>query len=267
MKTSAALLRLFGVIRPQIPIISLGVVAEILKYGVTLWIGLLGVNLLRMARAGEGPSVLIPVGILILGLAIARGICGYLSPYLCHVGAYRLLADLRDQFYRTIEPLAPAVLMHRRTGDIVSVAANNVETLELFFAHTIAPLVTAIVIPILVFSALFMIHPGIAGVYALCTLLIAFLPRLALYLNEGRGENLRGLLAGINSFLIDSVQGIREILAFSQSRSRYDQVMCLNDQYQEEYGVYVQKNTIVTGPVFVIPLGWNYSAPGNFISV
>lgn len=247
MKTSVALLRLFGVIRPQIPIISLGVVAEILKYGVTLWIGLLGVNLLRMARAGEGSSVLIPVGILILGLAIARGICGYLSPYLCHVGAYRLLADLRDQFYRTIEPLAPAVLIHRRTGDIVSVAANNVETLELFFAHTIAPLVTAIVIPILVFSALFMIHPGIAGVYALCTLLIAFLPRLALYLNEGRGENLRGLLAGINSFLIDSVQGIREILAFSQSRSRYDQVMCLNDQYQEEYGVYVQKNTIVTG--------------------
>ena len=94
-----------------------------------------------------------------------RGICGYLSPYLCHVGAYRLLADLRDQFYRTIEPLAPAALMQRRTGDIVSVAGNNVETLELFFAHTIAPMVTAIVIPLLVFFSLLLIHPIIAALY------------------------------------------------------------------------------------------------------
>ncbi len=255
MNGDRAWIRLFSVLRPQVPILSVGVLAEIFKYVVTLGIGLLGVDLLRMARTGEPADQLIPIGLFILVLAVCRGIFGYLSPYLCHVGAYRLLADLRDQFYRTIEPLAPAALMQRRTGDIVSVAGNNVETLELFFAHTIAPLVTAIVIPILVFISLLTIHPVIAGGYALLSLLIAFLPRLALSLNEEQGEKLRELLGEINAFLIDSVQGIREILAFSRSKSRFDQVMDLNNQYQDEYGVYVHKNGTITAAFILILSG------------
>jgi len=255
MKKQVVFFRLFRVIRPQIPILSLGVISEILKYVVTLWIGLLGVDLLRLARAGEDSSVLIPIGILILVLAVLRGLFGYLSPYLSHVGAYRLLADLRDQFYRTIEPLAPAALMYRRTGDVVSVAGNNIEMLELFFAHTIAPLVTAIVVPILVFLFLFIIHPVIACAYGVCTLFIALIPRFAMYLNDERGEQLRILIADINSFLIDSVQGIREILAFSRSRARYDQVMELNHRYQEEYGVYVRKNSFVTASFLLLISG------------
>jgi len=255
MSQNRAYLRLLSVLKPQIPILSAGVISEILKYGVTLWIGLLGVHLLRMARSGEPAELLIPTGVLILVLAVFRGICGYLSPYLCHVGAYRLLADLRDQFYRTIEPLAPAALMQRRTGDIVSVAGNNVETLELFFAHTIAPMVTAIVIPLLVFFSLLLIHPIIAALYLILTLLIISLPRLALQLNEKRGEDLREMLGSINAFLIDSVQGIREILAFSRSKSRFEQVMELNDQYQDEYGVYVRKNGVITSGFILILSG------------
>ena len=255
MKKNSPYIRLFSVLGPQIPILSTGILAEIGKYVFTLGIGLLGVDLLRMARAGEPASMLIPVGLFILCLAILRGISGYLSPYLCHVGAYRLLADLRDQFYRTIEPLAPAILMQKRTGDIVSIAGNNVETLELFFAHTIAPLVTAIVIPVIVFISLFFIHPEVAGVYALLTLCIAFLPKLALSLNDERGNRLRELIGGINSFLIDSVQGIREILAFSRSESRFKQVMSMSDQYQDEYGIYVRKNSIITASFILILSG------------
>jgi ABC-type multidrug transport system fused ATPase/permease subunit len=252
---SPAWFRLFRVLKPQIPILSAGVLAEIFKYVVTLWIGLLGVNLLRMARAGEPSSLLIPTGLLLLVLAVLRGIFGYLSPYLCHVGAYHLLADLRDQFYRTIEPLAPALLMQRRTGDIVSVACNNVEILELFFAHTIAPLVTAVVIPVIVFISLYFIHPAVAGIYALLTILIAYIPRMALMLNGTRGTRLAEMIGGINSYLIDSVQGIREILAFSRAGSRYDQVMNLNDQYQEEYSMYVRKNSMVTVTFILILSG------------
>lgn len=255
MKTIHAVLRLFKVVRPQVPILSLGIITEILKYLITLWIGILGVDLLRLARSGEESSVLIPIGISIIILAIFRGVCGYLSPYLSHIGAYRILASLRNQFYRTIEPLAPAALMHRRTGDIVSIAANNVETLELFFAHTISPMVTALVIPLVVFSLLCFIHPSIAGVYLLLTLCIALLPRIALILNKDRGELLRSHLADMNAFLIDSVQGIREILAFSKSKFRFSQVMDLNTKYHEEYDTYVQKNSLISGTFILILSG------------
>jgi len=253
MNSSDVVFRLLDAIRPQALVISLGILAEIAKYALTLWIGILAVDLLRLSRAGEEPSVFIPLGIFILLLAVLRGVSGYLSPYLCHIGAYRLLADLRSQFYRTIEPLAPAALMHRRTGDIVSVAGNNIETLELFFAHTIAPMVTAVVIPAMVFVLLLTIHPAIAGIYLLCTAFIGLLPRLAMNLNEERGEYLRSMLADMNAFLIDSVQGIREILAFSRSRSRYEQVMNLNNRYQNEYTAYVQNNSIITA-IFILIL-------------
>lgn len=255
MKTVTIVARLYKSARPQIPIISIAVITEILKYGVTLWIGLLGVELLRMARAGEGSDMLIPKGVLILVLAVLRGVFGYLSPYLSHVGSYRLLAVLRDQFYRTIEPLAPAVIMHRRTGDIVSLAGNNIETLELFFAHTIAPMATAIVIPIIVFSALFIIHPTVACTFLLCTFLISLLPRMAFSLNEKCGEHLRNLLADLNSVLIDTIQGIREILAFSRSKGRYNQVMELNNQYYEEYRTYIQRNSYITAAHILILSG------------
>lgn len=255
MNSKSSYLRLFEVLKPQLPILSGGVIAEILKYGVTLWIGLLGVELLRMARSEQSSDLLVPVGLLILVLAVVRGLCGYLSPFLCHVGAYRLLADLRDQFYRTIEPLAPAALMQRRTGDIVSVAGNNIETLELFFAHTIAPMVTAIVIPILVFVSLLRIHLIISLEYAVLTFCIALLPKLALLLNEKQGNVLREMIGAINSFLIDSVQGIREILAFSRAQSRTEQVIALNDQYQDEYGIYVKKNGIITSTFLLILSG------------
>ena len=247
MSSKSPFYRLFAIVKPQIPIISAGVIAEILKYIVALWLGLLGVNLLRMARAGEPADLLIPIGILILVLAVFRGLFSYLTSYLCHVGAYRLLASLRDTFYRMIEPLAPAALMQRRTGDIVSMAGNNVEALELFFAHTVSPLITAIIIPIIVFCALFQIHPSLAGTYAVITLCIACLPRLSIALNEKRAGRLRELLGSINSYLIDSIQGIREILAFSRADDRYDQAMKLNSEYHEEYGAYIRKNGIITG--------------------
>ena len=255
MRSKTPFYRLFKITKTQIPILSAGILTDILKYVVTLYLGLLGVELLRLARSGEQSTVLIPIGILILLLAVMRGTFGYLSSYLCHVGAYRLLADLRVQFYQMIEPLAPAALMQRRTGDIVSVAGNNIETLELFFAHTISPLITAIIIPTIVFCALFLIHPVLAGGYLLLTFLIALLPRLALLLNEKRGERLREILGTINAFLIDSVQGMREILAFSQARTRYDQLMACNNQYQEKYSQYVRKNGIIAASFLLLLSG------------
>ena len=65
-----------------------------------------------------------------------------------HAGAYRLLADMRIQLYRTLRPLAPACLIDREKGDILSIAVSDIETIEFFFAHTIGPLFTVILLPV-----------------------------------------------------------------------------------------------------------------------
>ena len=70
----------------------------------------------------------------------------YTEGVISHAGAYRLLADMRIQLYRTLRPLAPACLIDREKGDILSIAVSDIETIEFFFAHTIGPLFTVILL-------------------------------------------------------------------------------------------------------------------------
>ena len=67
---------------------------------------------------------------------------------MAHDLAYRLLAEMRVDVYRKLDPLAPAYMTRRRSGDLVSVVGGDVETVEFFFAHTITPAFTAVVVPV-----------------------------------------------------------------------------------------------------------------------
>lgn len=246
MKTSTVVSRLYSVSKSQSHLIFLAVLSDILKHGVTLGCGYFGVELLKMARRGESPDILLQTGLLIMIFAVLRGLFGYLSIYLAHVGSYRILTELRNSFYRIIEPLAPAALMNRRTGDIASVAGNNIETLELFFAHTIAPAASSVVIPAFIFIFLYFIHPAVALTFLICVVSIALLPYLSLRLNEKCGVQLRHLIADIKSFVIDTVQGIREILAFSMAHERYTKAMDMNRTYIRNSKKYIYRNSYIT---------------------
>ena len=68
--------------------------------------------------------------------------------------AYALLAEMRIDLFRKLDALAPAYLLRRRSGDLVALATQDVETVEYFFAHTIAPAFVAVLVPVSVVVAL-----------------------------------------------------------------------------------------------------------------
>ena len=74
--------------------------------------------------------------------------------WLAHDLAFRLLAEMRIDVYRELDPLAPAYLVRRRTGDLVALASHDIELVEYFFAHTIAPAFVAVLVPAAVLAAL-----------------------------------------------------------------------------------------------------------------
>ena len=78
----------------------------------------------------------------------------YLESWLAHDLAYRLLAEMRVRMYAVLDRLAPAYLYRRRSGDLVSLVTADVETVELFFAHTIAPGFVAVMVPVTVLAVL-----------------------------------------------------------------------------------------------------------------
>ncbi|MDD4446115.1 MAG: thiol reductant ABC exporter subunit CydC [Methanothrix sp.] len=209
--------RLLHPIRPHLGLMSLAVLSEILRQFSGIGVAVLGAALFAQAVAGKATIELYPyaAGMIILGLA--RGIFGYLGPYLSHVAAFRILVSLRDELYRAIEPLAPARLIGRRTGDLVSTAVSDVEMLELFFAHTAGPATVAFIVPLLALAALAAINLQLAGVLLIFLILLILMPELAFRLGFVLGERLRAKLAYLNSQVLDSMQGMREILSFGYS--------------------------------------------------
>ena len=73
----------------------------------------------------------------------------YSEGVISHAAAYELLAAMRVSLYRKLRVLAPACLADRRKGDVLSIAIADIETIEHFFAHTIGPLVTVVILPVL----------------------------------------------------------------------------------------------------------------------
>jgi thiol reductant ABC exporter CydC subunit len=203
---------------------SLAVISEILRQVSGIGVAVLGAALFARAVAGTAIEELYPYAAAMIILGLARGTFGYLGPYLSHVAAFRILVDLRDEFFWAIEPLAPAKLARRRTGDLVSTAVSDIELLELFFAHTAGPAVVAFIVPIIALVALATINLLLAEALLIFLILLILMPRLAFWLGTTLGERLRGQQALLNSQELDTIQGMKEILSFGYSRQRIEEL-------------------------------------------
>ena len=107
-------------------------------------VGVLGALIVAAVRA-NAPSLLLIV--LLLAAAPLAGLLHWLESWLAHDMAYRLLAEMRIDLFRKLDALAPAYLLRRRSGDLVALATQDVETIEYFFAHTVAPAFVAVLMP------------------------------------------------------------------------------------------------------------------------
>ena len=167
-------------------------------------------------------------------LAIVAPLSGalhWLESWLAHDMAFRLLSEMRIDVFRKLDALAPAYLVRRRTGDLMALATHDVELVEYFFAHTVAPAFVAVLVPVLVLGALVAASPWLA---------LALLPFLAAvglspFLMRGRvdrlGSEAREAAGELGAFAVDSVQGLGEIVAFQQESARGARLDRLSERY------------------------------------
>ena len=134
-------LRLFGMVRP-VRFQFLGTLAlGMLHHGSVIVLGALSALLVGAVFRDE--PLTIPL-ILLCVFAPLSSLLFFLETWQAHDMAYRLMARMRIDLYEKLEPLAPAYMVRRRSGDIVSVVGGDVETVEYFFAHAISPMIVAI---------------------------------------------------------------------------------------------------------------------------
>ncbi|MBV9580872.1 MAG: ABC transporter ATP-binding protein, partial [Chloroflexi bacterium] len=160
----------------------------------------------------------------------AAAVLRWLDSWVSHDLAYRLLAELRIRLYQLLDPLAPAYLVRRRSGDLVSTLLGDVELIELFYAHTISPLVVAVLVPAFVLIVLAMLAPPLAVVLVPFLIGVALTPTLAARQSSRLGTALRETTGEVTAHAIDSVQGLRTIAAFDYGDARMTEVAMHSQQ-------------------------------------
>ncbi len=153
-------------------------------------------------------------------VAPLSGILHWFESWLAHDMAFRLLAEMRIDAFRKLDALAPAYLVRRRTGDLMALATHDIELVEYFFAHTVAPAFVAILVPAAVVAVLAWANAWLALALLPFLLAVGLSPFLMRKRVDRLGGQAREAAGELGAFAVDSVQGLGEIVAFQQEGAR-----------------------------------------------
>lgn len=172
---------------------------------------------------------------LIIGLAIGfgvfRGILRYFEQYSNHYIAFRLLALLRDKIFAALRRLCPAKLESKQKGSIIAMITSDIETLEVFYAHTISPICIAVIVSacvtifVWVFSSPWLALVDILGFITIGIILPMF---TSAKLKES-GVLYRREFASFNAYFLDSIKGIKDIVINNAGDEREKEVNARSD--------------------------------------
>ncbi len=219
---AAVLRRLIALVRPFRRKLAVSFSAGVLFQASVVGVGAAGALLVgQLIRGGDITLYLILLGTLVA----AASLLSWADCWLPHDLAYQLLAEMRIDFYDTLEPLAPAYLTRRRSGDLASIAGADVETVELFFAHTITPAFIAVVVPAGILTVLGFVGWPLMLALAPFLILLAASPFLARQRSERLGGIVRRELGQLNAHLVDSLQGMREVVSFGHEKRQLAAVL------------------------------------------
>jgi ABC-type multidrug transport system fused ATPase/permease subunit len=162
-------------------------------------------------------------------LSLVKGFARYLEQYFGHYVAFRALAQIRLYFYDRLAPQAPAAVEGRDTGDLLNRVTKDVDRVEVFFAHTVGPAITACLVPVATLACLALaVTPWAVPVLATGLLLAGVaVPALRRGTSAKAARRLRVARGTVASHVRDSVQGVREVLAFDYQDRRRAQLAAL----------------------------------------
>jgi len=220
---------LMQVIKPWSRRFAIVVSSGIARVAAYIGVGVLGALAVAAVKTGA------PFGYLLILLGLAAPLAGllhWLESWLAHDIAYRLLAEMRIGLFRKLDTLAPAYLVRRRSGDLVALANQDIETIEYFFAHTVAPALVAVLVP----SAVLLTLAVVAWPIALALLPFVLFAGLAPVLMRARIDRLgmaaRDALGLLGAYVTETIQGLSDLVAFQAVDGRRRGFMDLVRGYQ-----------------------------------
>ncbi|WP_456284957.1 amino acid ABC transporter ATP-binding/permease protein [Microbacterium sp. JZ101] len=206
--------------------------------------------------AAGAPVDILPLVVLLVALAVAKGGLRYLEQFLGHRAAFDLIADMRLRFYDAVVPLAPAEIAEG-SGELTSIAARDIDRVEVFFAHTLVPALAAVIVPGGLVAAGFAVGPA-EGAVVLAAFIIGGV--LAPLVGRARGASAaRGLLverAAIAQHVAEDAAAAVEIRTLGAEERR----LAALDALGARVGAHLRAEGRALGARTAIGAAWPFAA-------
>ncbi len=176
-----------------------------------------------------GENIVLSYGWIIglaVGFGVLRGLLRYIEQYSNHYIAFKLLAILRDRIFGALRVLCPAKLESKNKGSIIAMITSDIETLEVFYAHTISPVCIAIFVSLGVFLFVGFMSSWYLALVALVAYLFIgiILPMISSKIMKESGVRYRKEFASFNAYYLDSIKGVKDIVLNNGQEKRAKEV-------------------------------------------
>ena len=231
---------LIGLVKPLIHIMLAAIILGTLGYLCAIFLTILASQvIIRGVLTGAvGAELIVPVKnmwlmntsvknilIIMIVIAVLRGLLHYVEQYCNHFIAFKLLAIIRHKVFAALRKLCPAKLEGRDKGNLISIITTDIELLEVFYAHTISPIAIATLTSVIMVIFIGRYHV-FAGLLALAAYLMVgvVIPLWNGKRGSQKGMEFRTEFGELNSFVLDSLRGLDETIQYGQGEKRKAQM-------------------------------------------
>ena len=229
---------LIGLVKPLLHIMLAAIILGTLGYLCAIFLTILAGQVIVHGLLTGVAGMIVPVEkmwlvftpvktiiIVMIVIAVLRGILHYVEQYCNHFIAFKLLAIIRHKVFASLRKLCPAKLEGRDKGNLISIITTDIELLEVFYAHTISPIAIATLTSIIMVIFIGRYH-WLAGLLALTAYLIVgvAIPMWNGKRGSQKGMEFRTSFGELNSFVLDSLRGLDETIQYGQGEKRKEQM-------------------------------------------
>lgn len=247
MRRSAVkiMFNLIGLINPLIHIMIIAIVTGVLGFLCAIFITILGGYAITNFLGFTTELTIKTIFISVLVLAVLRGALHYIEQLSNHYIAFKLLALMRDKIFKVLRKLSPAKLEGRDKGNLIALITSDIELLEVFYAHTISPIAIGILTSVIMSLYIGSFHIYLGIISFVGYFVVGFcIPYFISKYGKDDGMNYRDSFGKLNSYFLDNLWGIKEILQYgvgekrnNEVESRTDSLMYLTERLRKYEGI------------------------------
>lgn len=213
--------KMLGLVKPLSFYMMIAIITGVLGFLCAIFIPVYGAMAVGTVLGYASHFTVSKLFVFMIVFAIMRGILHYIEQACNHYIAFRILAILRDKVFRTLRRLAPAKMEGKDSGNLISLVTNDIELLEVFYAHTISPILIAILtcaIVLILFAHFHIVFAIIAITAYVCV--GSLFPYIITKMGKQDGQRVRDASGDFSSYTLESLRGLQNVIQYGIGKDR-----------------------------------------------